>query len=193
MATATAEPSEQAPFAADQSNEGLKNVAQHTLQYFSEIASGAAAQLGEKRPDPGNVFAAVNTLTGEKAVRNLDDVGVARARELHILTIEPAIARVIAASEDGKAKTYFIARGTPSKPPTDGRNRKQRIPVDIHRSARAPAPRSVGPMVASVLSSALNHGQSQVQGANRICRQAPGNSERVICGPGFCGVVGCPG
>jgi hypothetical protein len=47
-------------------------------------------------------------------------VGTARVRELHILTTEPAIARVVAVGEDGKARTYFIARGTPTRPPRDG-------------------------------------------------------------------------
>jgi len=37
---------------AEPSGERLKDVAGHTLQYFSEVASETAAQLGEKRPDP---------------------------------------------------------------------------------------------------------------------------------------------
>jgi hypothetical protein len=107
--------SEEAESEADPSKDRLKHVAGHTLQFFTDVVSEAAEQLGEKRPDPGTVLAAVNTLTCDRAVRNLDEVRTARARELHILTTEPAIARVLAADEDSKTRTYFIARGTPSQ------------------------------------------------------------------------------
>lgn len=120
MAKAQTVRSERAESGADPSRERLKDVARHSLQYFSEVASGAAEALGEKRPDPGMVLAAVNTLTGDQAVRNLDETGTARARELRILTMEPAVARVVAADEEGRRRTYFIARGTPNRSPRDG-------------------------------------------------------------------------
>jgi hypothetical protein len=98
MANAQTARSEQAQSGADPSKGRLKDVAGHTLQYFSDVASEAAEQLSERRSDPGTVLATVNTLTGERAVRNLDEVGTARARALHILTTEPAIAQVVDAS-----------------------------------------------------------------------------------------------
>jgi hypothetical protein len=54
-----------------------------------------------------NVLAVVNTLTAEKAVRNLEGMNEARRRELHVSSTEPAIARVFAEDERGKRKTYF--------------------------------------------------------------------------------------
>jgi hypothetical protein len=39
-------------------------------------------------------------------------IPVARRRELHVLSTEPAIARVVAEDEHGKRKTYFISRAT---------------------------------------------------------------------------------
>jgi hypothetical protein len=98
----------------------LEAVADHTLSFFTTVAADASEQLGEKRPDPGTALAVLNTLTADRAVRNLGAVSEARAKELRILASEPAIARVVATDEDGKARTYFIARGTPNHPPADG-------------------------------------------------------------------------
>ncbi len=67
MANAQATASEQAQSRTDPSKGRLKDAAGHTLQYFSEVTSEAAAQLGQGRPDPGTVLAVVNTLTGERA------------------------------------------------------------------------------------------------------------------------------
>lgn len=57
------------------------------------------------------VLAAVNTLTAERAVRNLDELRPARARELHVLTTEPAIARVVAADENSKSQVVLHCTG----------------------------------------------------------------------------------
>ena len=43
-----------------------------------------------------------------------------RRRELHMLSTEPAIARIVAEDEHGKRKTYFISRATPNGKPRDG-------------------------------------------------------------------------
>jgi hypothetical protein len=110
----------------------LADVAQHTLRFFSETAANALAQLGERGPQAGEVFAALNTLTSEQAVHNLGGVNRARAQELHALSTEPAIARIVVADESGAAKVYFISRGTPTRPPSDG---------SVVASYRAPAGR----------------------------------------------------
>ena len=98
----------------------LTDVAQHTLGFFSETATNALEESGQKRPPGDAVLAVVNTLTAERAMRNLEGINRARAQELRALTTEPAIARIIIAEESGEAKTYFISRGTPTRPPGDG-------------------------------------------------------------------------
>ena len=65
-------------------------------------------------------FAAVNTLTADRAIRNLEGISRARAQELRVLSTEPAIARILVAEESDDTKTYFISRGTPSWSPRDG-------------------------------------------------------------------------
>lgn len=98
----------------------LKGVAEHTLSFFSAVAAGASEQLGEKRPDARTALAVVNTLTADRAVRKVEAVSEARKKDLLILTTEPAIARVVAIDDEGKTKTYFIARGTPDRAPPAG-------------------------------------------------------------------------
>jgi hypothetical protein len=100
--------------------ERLTGVAEHTLKIFAEVATKAAAELGEDPPDAGTVFAAVNTLTADRAVRNLHNVNDARSRELYALSTEPAIARIVAETESGETKTIFFANGTPTQKPGDG-------------------------------------------------------------------------
>jgi hypothetical protein len=50
---------------------------------------------------------------------NLDAIGETRASELRLLSVEPAIARIVAIDEAGKARTYFTSRATPHRSPRD--------------------------------------------------------------------------
>jgi flagellar biosynthesis GTPase FlhF len=104
----------------DLAQDHLTAVAEHTLEFFRETAANAFQQLGEKRPQGEAVFAVVNTLTADRAMRNLEGISQARAQELRVLSTEPAIARIVVKEKSGDKKTYFISRGTPSRPPSDG-------------------------------------------------------------------------
>jgi len=98
----------------------LAGVAEHTLGFFSETAANALEELGQGRPSGDAVLAVVNTLTADRAMRNLEGINRARAQELHALSTEPAIARIAVAEESGERKIFFISRGTPTRPPRDG-------------------------------------------------------------------------
>jgi hypothetical protein len=98
----------------------LTALSEHTLGFFSATAADALEQLGEKRPQAGTVFAVVNTLTADQAMRNLRGISQSRAQELRVLSTEPAIARIVVAEQSGDKKTYFISRAAPSRPPRDG-------------------------------------------------------------------------
>ena len=91
----------------------LKQVADHTLNFLGETANTARAQLESEtahRPGDAGVFAAMNTLTTERAARNLAGINHDLVRELSQLAQEPAIARLILQDDDGKDQIYFIAR-----------------------------------------------------------------------------------
>ena len=67
------------------------------------VAAEAAREvLGEGRRPDMDVLAVVNTLTAEKAVRNLESINEEKRRELWVLSTEPAIARIVAEDEHGK-------------------------------------------------------------------------------------------
>src|SRR5262249_40125737 len=100
--------------------EYLTDVAEHTLGFFKETAANALEELSQGRPQGDAVFAVINTLTADRAMRNLEGINRARAQELHALSTEPAIARIVTWEESGETKTYFISRGTPTRPPRDG-------------------------------------------------------------------------
>jgi hypothetical protein len=87
----------------------LADIAQKSLDLFEDAAGAAREALGEERRPGMNVLAVVNTLTAEKAVRNLENMNEEKRRELHVLSRQPAIARIVAEDEHGKQKTYLIA------------------------------------------------------------------------------------
>ena len=78
----------------------LTGVAEHTLSFFSETSAEALKQLGERVPG-ADVFAIVNTLTDDRAIRNLGGINQARTQELRILSTEPAIARIVVEEDPG--------------------------------------------------------------------------------------------
>ena len=64
-----------------------------------------------------DVLTVVNTLSAERAVRNLESMNEAKRRELQVLSTEPAIARIVAEDEHGKQRTYSFhgPRRTPNR------------------------------------------------------------------------------
>jgi hypothetical protein len=98
----------------------LADIAEKSLDFFEHAAGAAREALGEDRRPGMNVFAVVNTLTADKAVRNLEIINAENRRELRVLSTEPAIARIVVEDEQRKQKTYFISRATPHAKPRDG-------------------------------------------------------------------------
>ncbi len=85
-------------------------------RFFRDTAANALEQLGETRPQAETVLAVFNTLTSEPAIRNLERINETCARELLILILEPAIARIVVVDELRETRTYFISRATPAQP-----------------------------------------------------------------------------
>jgi hypothetical protein len=100
--------------------DSLTQIAKRTLDFFEDAGSAAREALAENRRPGVSVLAVVNTLTAEKAVQNLESLNETRLRELRVLSVEPAIARIVAEDEGGTQKTYFISRATPHRGPQDG-------------------------------------------------------------------------
>jgi hypothetical protein len=117
---AKAERSDEGQADPDSQRDQLTAVAKHTLEFFSETAADAQEQLGKGRTVGPDDLVAGNAMTGDQAARNLDAIGEMRASEMRLLSVEPAIARIVAIDEAGKARTYFISRATPHRSPRDG-------------------------------------------------------------------------
>jgi hypothetical protein len=98
----------------------LADIAQRSLDFFEDAAGAAREALGEGRRPATDVLAVVNTLTADKAVRNLENMSEGQLGELRVLSNEPAIARIVVEDEQGTQKTYFISRATPHQQPHDG-------------------------------------------------------------------------
>lgn len=97
----------------------LVEIADNTLAFFTDTATDAKAKLAGSRPPSPDVFAAMNSLTTERAMQNLAGISGEERRVLEIICQEPAIARVVALNEKGDRETIFIARGT-TRPKTAG-------------------------------------------------------------------------
>lgn len=93
----------------------IKDVASHTLAFFEETANTARSRLqaeanASQRSGSTNAFATTNTLTNDRAARNLASIYSDLSQELSQLANEPAIARLVLQDQDGKEQVYFIAR-----------------------------------------------------------------------------------
>jgi hypothetical protein len=73
--------------------ERLGEVSQSSLGFFDEVAAGARTQLEAARPPSASVFAVINTLTADRALRTLAANFEDQQRNLLHLSREPAIAR----------------------------------------------------------------------------------------------------
>ena len=93
----------------------LISIAKNTLTFFTETASEAQALLTMARAPTADVFASINTLTTDRAMRNLISITDERRGELRQLCDEPAIARVVTMNEQGQKQVYFITRATPNQ------------------------------------------------------------------------------
>jgi hypothetical protein len=89
----------------------LQQLADQTLAFFERTAADARERLLSTDSGP-EALAAVNTFTAEKELRGLSAVNAETRRRLHILSTEPAIARVVVL-EDGRPSIYFVGNATP--------------------------------------------------------------------------------
>ncbi len=108
------------PAVPQSQDDRLADIAGKSLDFITEAATAAQDALDADHRPSMHALAVVNTLTAEKAVRNLENMNEETRRELRILSTEPAIARIVAVDEEGKSKTYFISRATPHSKPRDG-------------------------------------------------------------------------
>jgi len=108
------------PPAETSQQDRLAQIAERSLDFFKDAAGAAREALAEDRRPGASVFAVINTLTADKAMQNLESLNETRLRELRVLSVEPAIARIVAEDERGTQKTYFISRATPHRSPRDG-------------------------------------------------------------------------
>ena len=94
----------------EKSNKYFEQIAKETLAEFENIAGIAEEIIREDQTLGSDVFASINTLTASSATQNINKITQERHKSYQILTKEPAIARILAAGEDGKEKTYYICR-----------------------------------------------------------------------------------
>ncbi len=98
----------------------LRPIGEQVLRVFSAISSEASARHSELQSMGPNSLATVNTFTDGDALDSLDRMSTANSNDLLTLVGEPAIARVLAETEDGKRVEYYICRATPVPPSVEG-------------------------------------------------------------------------
>ena len=96
----------------------MESIAETTLETFETISAVADAKLSEQPPSPEEALAVVNTLTSPNEVGTLKTILSENRTSLRYLLREPAIARVVATTDDGERRTYFICRTSPVPLPT---------------------------------------------------------------------------
>jgi putative zinc finger/helix-turn-helix YgiT family protein len=91
----------------------LVSIAKHTLEHFEQTATAARTALAAGIQGPSAAaLATVNTLTNDRALRNLMSIGEDQRRDLIRLSQEPAIARVVVRDDQHREQTIFIARAS---------------------------------------------------------------------------------
>jgi hypothetical protein len=80
----------------------LTGLAERTLSAFENIANAATTGLGQK-PSGLGAMASINQATAEKVVQSLRDIHEGRELDCRKLMLEPAIARLVIADDDGNA------------------------------------------------------------------------------------------
>lgn len=95
-------------------DEHTSDIAREALGIFDRVAAGAKTELARFKGPSAESLAPLNTLTTEKAVAKLNEIGREMLNGHQILSREPAIARVIAADESDKLTTFYISRFAPS-------------------------------------------------------------------------------
>lgn len=94
----------------------LGTLAQTVLEFLQIMSAAAREQLATERPAGPSALVTPQTLTADKALQRLKDLGDAKRKALVEQSVEPAIARVVIADEEGRREELFISRGTPYSP-----------------------------------------------------------------------------
>jgi DNA polymerase III delta prime subunit len=94
-------------------NKDIERVADETLDVLQKVAASADRQLHEPYTTGPAALASVNTFTSGEAIRTLSDIDGAQRRSLESQSREPAIARVVTRTDDGRVSIYYITRETP--------------------------------------------------------------------------------
>ncbi len=94
-------------------NEEIERVSGETLNVLETIAESADAQLQESYTTGPSTLASVNTFTSGEAIKTLSGIDATKRRSLESVSSEPAIARVVARTDDGNVVIYYITRDTP--------------------------------------------------------------------------------
>src|SRR5258708_7154565 len=76
-------------------DELLKKIADNTLSLFAKIAQSAAYHFTDRRQANPDVFAGLNTLNEQKAVRSLATVHETVREDLRLLAREPITANLL--------------------------------------------------------------------------------------------------
>lgn len=104
---------------ADRNNH-IGEIARQALNIFETVSARAREELARFRGPTAESLAPLNTLTTEKAVAKLNEIGREMLDGHQILAREPAIARVVAIDENDVQTTYYISRFAPSGLGSDG-------------------------------------------------------------------------
>ncbi|GAA0229081.1 hypothetical protein GCM10009125_17580 [Castellaniella daejeonensis] len=91
----------------------IEHIAEETLPQLDSIATAAKNKLHDKWALGADTLASINTMTSSSAVQQLDQISQANRESYQVLTVEPAIARIVVMDEEGEEHTYYICRTTP--------------------------------------------------------------------------------
>ena len=95
-------------------NQHVGEVARQALSVFDTVSERARDELTRFRGPSAESLSPLNTLTTERAVAKLNEIGREMLNGHQILAREPAIARVVAIDENDVQTTYYISRFAPS-------------------------------------------------------------------------------
>ena len=91
-------------------------IADDTLNQFEKVANAAQSALHAAPVLGFESLASVNTMTSANAIQRLGQVDQENRDSFRRLALEPAIARVTVADEDGKQTTYYFCRADQGMP-----------------------------------------------------------------------------
>jgi UvrD-like helicase C-terminal domain len=90
----------------------MEATAEDVLQTFEGVATAAQRSLQRDSLPSANSLASANTFTDTKAVQSLERIRAEKLDNSQRLQREPAIARVVAKTEDGTLRTFYVCRAT---------------------------------------------------------------------------------